>query len=114
MTTRAQSTKKPLPTRRARKPLYSVSTDISRYDRADPFAAFNALRKLLSFLPSKVGGCQNKMTPEEHNLSMHLLTILEPFIGTTPSRQTITRQPTEILDNIVFLSMVNAIYCLSH
>ena len=102
MTARAQSTKKTSLISRGRKPLHSVSTEISHYDRTDPFAAFNALRKLLSFLPSKVGGCQNKLTPEEHKLSMHLLTIVEPFIGISPSRRTITRQPTEILDNIVF------------
>jgi hypothetical protein len=33
---------------------------------------------------------------------MHLLTIVEPFVGLSPSRRTITRQPTEILDSIVF------------
>lgn len=94
----------PQPTKKApgRKPLQTVSTNISNYDRTDPFAAFNSLRKLLSFLPSRVGGCQYKFSPEEHKLSMELLAIVEPFIGTAPARRTITRQPTEILDNIVF------------
>jgi hypothetical protein len=68
----------------------------------DPFAAINALRKLLSFLPTKLGGCQYKMTPEEHRVSMHLLMIVEPFVGATPSRRNIARQPTEILDNVAF------------
>ena len=90
------------PAIRCRKPVRSVSTNISHYDRTDPLAAFNSLRKLLSFLPSKVGGAQYKLTPEEHKLSLHLLTIVEPFIGISPSRQTIARQPNEILDNIVF------------
>ena len=87
---------------KARKPLQSVSTNLGHYDRSDPFAAINALRKLLSLLPTKLGGCQYKMTPEEHKLSMHLLMIVEPFVGTAPSRRNISRQPTEILDSVAF------------
>lgn len=85
-----------------RKPPQTVSTNLSHYDRLDPFAAFNTLRKLLSLLPTKSGGCQYKMTQDEHKLSMHLLMVVEPFVGTTPSRRSIARQPTEILDNIAF------------
>lgn len=85
-----------------RKPPQTVSTNLSHYDRSDPFAALNALRKLLSFLPAKLGGCQYKLTREEHQLSMHLLTIVEPFVSATPSRRNIARQPTEILDSIAF------------
>lgn len=85
---------------RARKG-HSVDTNCSAYVRTDPFFAFDVLRKLLGALASRMGGCQYRMTAEEHKLSMHLLGIVEPFIGLSPSRQTITRQPTEILDAIV-------------
>jgi hypothetical protein len=60
------------------------------------------LLKILGSLPSRIGGCQFKLTPEEHKLSLHLLNIVEPFVGLAPSRRTITRQPTEILDSIAF------------
>jgi hypothetical protein len=33
---------------------------------------------------------------------MQLLTIVEPFVGLSPSRLTLTHQPNEILDSIVF------------
>ncbi|KAJ7750097.1 hypothetical protein DFH07DRAFT_550596 [Mycena maculata] len=66
------------------------------------FRAFNVLLKILGSLPSRIGGCQFKLTPEEHKLSLHLLNIVEPFVGLAPSRRTITRQPTEILDSIAF------------
>jgi len=88
--------KKPNP----RKPLQRVSTDLSHYDRSDPFAAMNALRKLLSFLPNNPGAHRYKMTPDEHRLTMHLLTIVEPFVGPTISHHNITRMPNEILDEI--------------
>jgi len=85
-----------------RKPYQSVDTNIQSYDKTDPFLAFNVLRKLLGALPSRIGGCQYKLSPDEHKLSMHLLTIVEPFVGLSPSRRTLTRQPNEILDSIVF------------
>jgi hypothetical protein len=91
-----------IPKGRPRQVLQAVNTNLSSYDRTDPFLAFNVLRKLLGALPSRIGGCQYKLSPEEHKLSIHLLTIVEPFIGLSPSRRTITRQPTEILDAIVF------------
>ncbi|EIW81224.1 hypothetical protein CONPUDRAFT_73011 [Coniophora puteana RWD-64-598 SS2] len=84
------------------RPAQSVDTNILSYDRTDPFYAINVLRKLLGSLPSRIGGCQFKLTPEEHKLTLGLLTIVEPFIGLSPSRRTITRQPTEILDGIMF------------
>ena len=102
MSTRAQTKRPALQGSKARKPLRTVSTDLGHYNRLDPFTAINAFRKLLSFLPTKLGGCQYKMTPEEHKLSMHLLTIIEPFVGTAPSRCNISRQPTEILDSVAF------------
>lgn len=77
-------------------------TDTLSYDRTDPFHAINTLRRLLASLASRIGGCQYKLTPDEHKLSLHLLTIVEPFVGLSPSRRTLTRQPTEILDAIVF------------
>ncbi|TFY62090.1 hypothetical protein EVJ58_g4085 [Rhodofomes roseus] len=88
---------------RARKAhLPSLNTSPSAYDRTDPFAALNVLRTLLASLPARIGGCAYKLTPEEHRLSLHLLTIVEPFVGLAPQRRTLTRQPTEILDAIVF------------
>jgi hypothetical protein len=83
-----------------RKPLQRVPTDLNHYDRSDPFAAMNALRKLLSLLPNNPGAHQYKMTPDEHKLTMHLLTIVEPFVGPTISHHNITRMPNEILDEI--------------
>ncbi|RDB18635.1 hypothetical protein Hypma_014654 [Hypsizygus marmoreus] len=87
---------------RVRKTVQALDTNPSSYDRTDPFFAFNTLIKLLGSLPSRIGGCQYKLTPDEHKLSMHLLTIVEPFVGLAPSRRTITRQPTEVLDAIIF------------
>ncbi|KAF8161735.1 hypothetical protein K438DRAFT_1619023 [Mycena galopus ATCC 62051] len=79
-----------------------VDTNLNSYDRTDPFMAFNVLLKLLGSLPSRIGGCQFKLTPEEHKLTLHLLGVVEPFVGLAPSSRTITRQPTEILDSIAF------------
>lgn len=87
---------------RPRKAVQSLDINPSSYDRTDPFFAFNTLIKLLGSLPSRIGGCQYKLTPDEHKLSLHLLTIVEPFVGLAPSRRTITRQPTEVLDAIIF------------
>lgn len=105
MSTRAKTTKSFLNAkhRPVRKAAPNAETRLSSYDRKDPFRAFNVLTSLLTSLVSRVGGCQYKLTPEEHTLSLHLLSIVEPFIGSAPSRRTlITRQPTEILDAIVF------------
>ena len=66
------------PKARSRKPLQFVDTNLSSYDRKDPFAAFNALRKLLSGLSARIGAAQLKFSPEEYKLSLHLLTIVEP------------------------------------
>ncbi|KAJ7798635.1 hypothetical protein B0H14DRAFT_2906147 [Mycena olivaceomarginata] len=86
-----------------------VDTKLSSYDRTDPFMAFNVLLKVLGSLPSRMGGCQYKLTPEEHKLSLHLLNIVEPLLGSrrragpspaslrkfsTPSRSTSTRRRT--------------------
>ncbi|OBZ77673.1 hypothetical protein A0H81_02727 [Grifola frondosa] len=100
----ASSRTRGTPKASVRKPGVRQVVDINplSYDRTDPFTALNILRKLLSVLPSRIGGCQYKFTPEEHKLSLHLLTIVEPFVGLAPSRRMLTRQPTEILDAIVF------------
>ncbi|RPD72603.1 hypothetical protein L226DRAFT_511753 [Lentinus tigrinus ALCF2SS1-7] len=84
--------------------LHPVDTNPAAYDRTDPFTALNVLRKLLSALPSRLGGCQYKLSPEEHKLTLHLLTVVEPFVGLAPcaSQRALARQPTEILDSIVF------------
>lgn len=83
------------------KTLRSVDTNILSYDRTDPFTALNTLLKLLVSLPTRLGGCQYKLTPDEHVLSMHLLSIVEPFVGVAESQRSFTRQPTELLDAIV-------------
>ncbi len=88
---------------RPRKPLsFSANTNISSYDRTDPFTALNTLLKLFSSLSSRIGTCHLKLTPSEHKLSLHLLSIVEPFVGLAPCRRSITRQPTEILDAVAF------------
>lgn len=79
----------------------AVDTSISSYDRTDPFTALNTLLKLLVSLPTRLGGCQYKLTPDEHALSLHLLNIVEPFVGVAESQRSFTRQPTELLDAIV-------------
>ncbi|KAJ7277463.1 hypothetical protein C8J57DRAFT_185754 [Mycena rebaudengoi] len=79
-----------------------LSSRWSPYDRTDPFMAFNMLLKILGSLPSRIDGCQFKLTPDEHKLSLHLLSIVEPLVGLAPSSRTITRRPTEILDSIAY------------
>ncbi|KAI0747215.1 hypothetical protein C8Q80DRAFT_1271992 [Daedaleopsis nitida] len=82
--------------------LHVVDTNITAYDRTDPFTALNVLRKLLSVLPSRLGGCAYKLSADEHKLALHLLGVVEPFVGLAPcaSRRALARQPTEILDAI--------------
>lgn len=92
-------TVKPVHTLR-RTPL--VDTNTHSYDRTDPFHAINTLHRLIGSLASRIGGCQYRLTPDEHRLSLHLLAIVEPFVGLSTCRRTLTRQPTEILDAIVF------------
>lgn len=52
-------------------------------------------------LPNNPGAHQYKMTQAQHKLVMHLLKIVEPFVGPTISYHNIARLPTETLDNIV-------------
>ncbi len=82
----------------------NVKCQKKKKKKKDPFTALNVLRKLLSALPSRLGGCQYKLTPEEHKLALHLLTVVEPFVGLAPcaSHRALARQPTEILDAIAF------------
>lgn len=90
-------------TKGTRRTVQPVSTNPSSYDRQDPFLAFNSLVQLLGALPTRTGTGHLRLSPDEYKLSLHLLNIVEPFIGSAPSRRTlITRQPTEILDAIVF------------
>ncbi|KAF9789886.1 hypothetical protein BJ322DRAFT_1105756 [Thelephora terrestris] len=99
MSTRAKGQSSAL---RSTIPQKIVSTDLDSYNRSDPFAAMNALRKLFSSLATKPGTRQYKMTPEEHKLSMHLLMIVGPFVCSTPSPGNISRLPVELLDKIAF------------
>ena len=92
----------PTKTRVIKKFTPGIDTNLNSYDRTDPFFAFNTLIKLLGTLPSRIGGCKFKLTPDEHRLSLRLLAIIEPFVGLEPSRRSITRQPTEVLDSIIF------------
>lgn len=98
------STKAPVPKfRGTRRLIRPIDTNLGSYDSKDPFLALNVLLKLLTSLQSRIGGCYLKLTPEEHKLSLHLINIVDPFVGFQPSHRTlITRQPTEILDAIVF------------
>ncbi|PPR05525.1 hypothetical protein CVT24_003268 [Panaeolus cyanescens] len=102
-----------------------ISTNVSAYPRTDPIHALNALLKLVTSLPGRIGGCQYKLTPAEQALSVHLVGILEPFVyqgaralgpglvsGTSsttlghnlpaPPSISLIQQPTEILDAILF------------
>lgn len=84
-------------------PTQKISTDLNSYDRTDPFTAMNALRKLLSSLPSNPGEHRYRMNQNEHKVVMHLLTIVEPFVGPTVHDRKLTLLPTETLDNIASL-----------
>ena len=84
-------------------PTQKISTDLSSYDRTDPFTAMDALRKLLSSLPNNPGKHRYRMNQVEHKAVMHLLTIVEPFVGPTVHDRKLTRLPTETLDNIASL-----------
>ncbi|TBU28292.1 hypothetical protein BD311DRAFT_722777 [Dichomitus squalens] len=86
------------------RPQLPAGTEPSSYPRTDPFGALNALRSLLSLLPSRLGACHLRLSPAEHTLALHLLTVVEPFVGLVPceSRRVLVRQPTEILDAVAF------------
>ena len=101
-TGRAASTRKPGGGRQHTHP--QLDTNSSSYPRTDPFGALNALRSLLSLLPSRLGSCHLKLAPAEHTLALHLLAVVEPFVGLAPceSRRVLVRQPTEVLDAIAF------------
>lgn len=92
----------------------SISTDLSAHPRTDPIGALNTLLKLLSSLSTRIGRCQYKLTPSEHALSLHLVSILDPYVyqgAKTLSNAVSTQvkptfvglvfQPTEILDKIM-------------
>jgi len=63
----------------------------------------NLLRKLLN----NAARPGYRISPDEHKLSLHLLTTIEPFISAAPmdkdeATRLLTRQPNEILDMIAF------------
>jgi hypothetical protein len=109
-------------TTRLRKPLdpqsqtSTINTNLSAHPRTNPTNALTVLLKLLTSLPSRIGGCQYKLTPAEHALSLHLVSIIDPFIYhglralAPPQNQasaasyvvSLINQPTEILDAIIF------------
>src|SRR6266545_2201749 len=88
----------------------------SAHPRTDPVNALNMLLKLLISLPSRSGGCQYKLTQAEHALSLHLVSIIDPFVyhgvrtlappsassTSIASLSSLIDQPTEILDAILF------------
>ena len=93
----------------------SINTNLSAHPRTNPTNALSVLLKLLTSLPSRIGGCQYKLTPAEHALSLHLISVIDPFVYhglralAPPQNQTSTsyfvslvNQPTEILDAIIF------------
>ncbi|CAA7257438.1 unnamed protein product [Cyclocybe aegerita] len=95
----------------------AINTNLSAHPRTDPANALSVLRKLLTSLPSRIGGCQYKLTAAEHALSLHLISIIDPFVyhgvralapnpvhRKVPSAPAtgLTHQPTEILDAILF------------
>ena len=91
----------------------------------NPVHALTTLLKLLSSLPKRVGGCQFKLTPAEHALTLHLVSVLDPYVyqgakallspGGSPSSGSqpatpfsgLVYQPTEILDNIMVYWLSN-------
>lgn len=92
----------------------SINTNLSAHPRTNPTNALSVLLKLLTSLPSRIGGCQYKLTPAEHALSLHLVSVIDPFVyhglrALAPQNQTspsyfvgLVNQPTEILDAIIF------------
>lgn len=93
----------------------SINTNLSAHPRTNPTNALSVLLKLLTSLPSRIGGCQYKLTPAEHALSLHLVSVIDPFVYhglralAPPQNQTsasyfvsLVNLPTEILDAIIF------------
>ena len=90
--------------------------DPNTHPRTDPLKALGVLLKLLTSLPFRIGGCQYKLTPAEHMLSLHLISIIDPFVchgaralaitnssydWPLSSLSTLVDLPTEILDAIL-------------
>ncbi|KAF8806488.1 hypothetical protein BYT27DRAFT_7191043 [Phlegmacium glaucopus] len=93
----------------------TINTNLSAHPRTNPTSALSVLLKLLTSLPSRIGGCQYKLTPAEHTLSLHLVSIIDPFVyhglrALAPPQHAqnqasivnLVNQPTEILDAIIF------------
>ncbi|KAF5349741.1 hypothetical protein D9757_014553 [Collybiopsis confluens] len=64
-----------------RRALPAIDTNLNNYDRTDSFQAFSVLVKLIGSLSSRIRGCQYRLTPQEHRLSLHFLNIVEPNLG---------------------------------
>ena len=66
--------------------LRSIDPQAARFDRKDPYTAFNTLRKLVEALPSTghngkavaSGRGQFKISGEERELALELMSIVEP------------------------------------
>ena len=91
------------PNKGSRREPSSASLLTQQHAPTDPFSALSLLRKLLN----NAARSRSTMTPEEHKLSLHLLTVIEPYVNVSPmstddARRTMTRQPNEILDMIAF------------
>ena len=93
----------------------SINTNLSAHPRTNPTNALSVLLKLLTSLPSRIGGCQYKLTPAEHALSLHLVGVIDPFVyhglrALAPLQNqtsgsyfaSLVNLPTEILDAIIF------------
>ncbi|KDR76706.1 hypothetical protein GALMADRAFT_453238 [Galerina marginata CBS 339.88] len=93
-----------------------INTNLNAHLRTDPINALSVLLKLLTSLPSRIGGCQYKLTQPEHALCLHLVGVLDPFVyhgvralapsstsGSGPNMPPalLIQQPTEILDAIL-------------
>ncbi|KAF6753589.1 hypothetical protein DFP72DRAFT_900928 [Ephemerocybe angulata] len=109
-----------------------LNTELSAHPRTNPIAALSTLLKLLSSLSSRIGRCQYKLTPAEHALSLHLVSIIDPYVyqgakalsavasaQVKPTFAGIVFQPTEILDSIMAYldskrDLLNVALCCKH
>jgi len=95
------------------------ANSISAYPRTDPIKALGGLLKLLTSLPGRVGGSAFKLTHSEHELALHLVAVLDPYVyhgaralipaahvagassTSHPTDVSIVHLPTEVLDSIL-------------
>ncbi|KAH9930422.1 uncharacterized protein BXZ73DRAFT_90263 [Epithele typhae] len=81
-----------------------IDPNPASYVRTDPFTALYALRTLLGVLSSRPPPHTHRLSADEHRLALHLLTLVEPFVGLAPCprRAALARLPTEVLDQIAW------------